>query len=307
MKLTVLVPFFTQKDVRDFIDVNNTKLLRVRDLIQLAHTKVDELSVEQVTAIAFASVLFGGSAWASLPRMFYRLDEFKRDEVLSRIKPLLATKFTTPLAEWFYTSWKYLEEQTLLLLKYLSEQEQQYISGDLSALIATISTMVQIKDVTEFFILSEGFSRFSTSEIVLSAIAVQAPKWSSDQKLSFGQFDELVDFLTESDMRYIVKSNESKLTGLPLNKWMERLTELQVASTVCDAESIQYRLNQLCNEYGKLTGNHALDLCSTDARFKRATHQAAATKPNALQFANAQYAALSLKMFPKQLWCIPSG
>jgi hypothetical protein len=69
---------------------------------------------------------------------------------------------------------------------------------------------------------------------------------------------------------------------------MERLTELQVASTVCDAESIQYRLNQLSDEYGKLTGNHALDLCgSSDTRFKRATHHVAATKPNALQFANA--------------------
>jgi hypothetical protein len=30
-------------------------------------------------------------------------------------------------------------------------------------------------------------------------------------------------------------------------------------------------------------------------------------RPNALQFANAQYAAFSLKTYPKQLWCIPSG
>lgn len=97
----------------------------------------------------------------------------------------------------------------------------------------------------------------------------------------------MVDFLTESDLRYIVKANESKLTGLPLNKWMERLTELQVGSTVYDVESIQYRLNQISDEYDKLTGNHALDLCSTDARFKRATHHFAATKPNALQFSNA--------------------
>jgi hypothetical protein len=76
----------------------------------MAHTMVDELSDEQITATAFASVLFGGSVWASLPRMFCRLDESKLTEVLFRLCPILAAKFTLPLAEWFCASWRYLEE-----------------------------------------------------------------------------------------------------------------------------------------------------------------------------------------------------
>lgn len=90
--------------------MNRVKLPRVRDLIQLAHTKVEELSAEEITAITFASVLFGGLGWASLPRMFCRLDAFKLEDVLSRLRPMLATKFIDPLAEWFCTSWRYLEE-----------------------------------------------------------------------------------------------------------------------------------------------------------------------------------------------------
>lgn len=90
--------------------------------------------------------------------MFCRLDESKLDDVLSRLRSMLATKFTASLAKWFCTYWRYLEEQTFTLLKYLSEQS---ISADLSADIATISTMVNIKDVTEYFTLTEGFSQFS--------------------------------------------------------------------------------------------------------------------------------------------------
>lgn len=88
---------------------------------------------------------------------------------------------------------------------------------------------------------------------------------------------------------------------------MNRLTTLSDTSEICDVESIQYRLNQLCEMYGLLNGNHTLDLClSGDTRYKRTLHEVR-NPPNALQFANAQYASLSLKAYPRQLWCIPSG
>jgi hypothetical protein len=40
----------------------------------LAQIKAKNLSVEEISSLAFASVLFGGSCWASLPRMFNLLD-----------------------------------------------------------------------------------------------------------------------------------------------------------------------------------------------------------------------------------------
>lgn len=110
MELIKLSPFFSQPAMSSHIEMNKSRLLHVRDLVLTTHSKVDELSTEEITAIAFASVLLGGSVWASLPRMFCRLDESKLTEVLFRLKPLLATKFTAPLAEWFCASWRYLEE-----------------------------------------------------------------------------------------------------------------------------------------------------------------------------------------------------
>ena len=64
----------------------------------MAHTKVEDLSVEEITALAYASVLFGGSVWASLPRAFQRLDSTKLDDVLRSLHSLLVTKFNDNLA-----------------------------------------------------------------------------------------------------------------------------------------------------------------------------------------------------------------
>jgi hypothetical protein len=70
---------------------------------------VKTLSVEEITAIAFASVLFGSSCWASLPKMFGALEPITLDDVLCSLRLLLASKFNDSLAQWFCVSWKYLE------------------------------------------------------------------------------------------------------------------------------------------------------------------------------------------------------
>jgi hypothetical protein len=82
---------------------------------------VKTLEAGESSAIAFASLLFGGSCWASLPKAFNALDPAKLDEVLLILSPLLAAKFNECLAKWFCSSWGCLEDQTLLLLRYLKE------------------------------------------------------------------------------------------------------------------------------------------------------------------------------------------
>jgi len=82
---------------------------------------VKTLSEEKISAIVFASVLFGGSCWASLPKLFSSLDPAKLDEVLILLSPHFAAKLNECLAQWFCTSWRYLEDQTLLLLRYMKE------------------------------------------------------------------------------------------------------------------------------------------------------------------------------------------
>lgn len=49
--------------------------------------------MENTVSIAFASFLFGGSVWTSLPRMFASLDVDKLDQVLSNFCSLLIGKF----------------------------------------------------------------------------------------------------------------------------------------------------------------------------------------------------------------------
>ena len=131
-------------------------------------------------------------------------------------------------------------------------------------------------------------------------------QWKSEQKISFDEFVALIDILTESGNNHLIKANEEELLELPLWQWMERLTTLQNADNICDVESIQFRLNQLQELYGALLRSLATDLHHIDSRFKRTLHKVL-NGPNALQFANAQYAALSLRDRSKQMWCISSG
>ena len=175
LELIELSPFFTQPAVSSFLEQNKDLLTHLRDLILLAHSKVEDLSSEKITAIAFASVLFGGSCWTSLPRAFNRLDSARLEDVLLSLRSLLATKFGERLAKWFCISWRYIEEQTLLLLKYL---KQQSLENELSADIATLSRAVQITDVSRCTMTAKAFSQFPTFRLMLSAINASAAQWN---------------------------------------------------------------------------------------------------------------------------------
>lgn len=79
----------------------------------------------------------------------------------------------------------------------------------------------------------------------MDAIKKGSAKWKAESKLSFGDFVALVDFLTESDNKHVIKANEEDLLELPLCDWMSKLKALQAASVICTVESAQHRLNEL--------------------------------------------------------------
>ena len=155
LELIKLAPFFTQPTLSWYIEQNKAKLPNIKALLLLAQVKAKELSSDQISSIAFASVLFGGSVWASLPKMFGSLEPSKLEDSLSLLCSQLAVRFNSNLASWICIHWKYLEEQTLSLLRYLKEQ---HLDDALIADIATISTMVQIEDVKEYLTTIEVFS-----------------------------------------------------------------------------------------------------------------------------------------------------
>jgi hypothetical protein len=64
----------------------------------LAQLKAKELSSEEISSIAFASVLFGGSVWVSLPNMFDSLETAKLEDSLSLLHYQLAVRFNENLA-----------------------------------------------------------------------------------------------------------------------------------------------------------------------------------------------------------------
>ncbi len=105
----------------------------------MAQNDVEELKPETIASIAFASVLFGGSIWVALPKMLNVLEESKLEDTLLLLRSLLAVRFNESIAQWICTSWKYIEEETLSLLRYLREQ---HLDDPLITNIATVSSMV---------------------------------------------------------------------------------------------------------------------------------------------------------------------
>jgi len=53
--------------VSSYIERNKHSLLGIKDLLLTAYGMAEELPVEQVSSIAYASILFGGSLWTALP------------------------------------------------------------------------------------------------------------------------------------------------------------------------------------------------------------------------------------------------
>ena len=108
--LIELSPFFLQPSVSSYIELYKCELTSIRDTLLHAQTSVEDLSVEEIAAIAFASVLFGGSAWTSLPKMFSNIEPSKLDLVFHFLCPLLVARFNLNLVKWIVASWRYLEE-----------------------------------------------------------------------------------------------------------------------------------------------------------------------------------------------------
>jgi hypothetical protein len=84
---------FAQTTVSSYIEMNKGHLLNIKDLLVSAQDDTMALSSEEISSIAFASVLFGGSAWASLPKMLSSLEPSKLDDTLSSLCSLLVAKF----------------------------------------------------------------------------------------------------------------------------------------------------------------------------------------------------------------------
>ena len=65
-----VAPTFSQLTVSAYLDVAKSQLSNIKFLLLKAQDVSDTMSIEEVTAIAFASVIFGGAVWSSLPKMF---------------------------------------------------------------------------------------------------------------------------------------------------------------------------------------------------------------------------------------------
>ena len=87
--------------------------------------------------------------------MFNNIEPSRLYDVLSLLGPMISVKFNESLAKWFCISWKYLEEKTLDLMRYIKEQ---YIDDNLSNGIATLSKMVLIGDVTAYYSVAVAFA-----------------------------------------------------------------------------------------------------------------------------------------------------
>lgn len=120
-ELIKLAPYFSQPMIVAYLERAKEQLFNVKDLLLLALESIGNLSIEEISSIAFACVLFGGSAWTSLPKLFASLDALKIEAVLVSFESLLTAKFSNNLAKWICCSWRYLEPQTLLLLRYLDD------------------------------------------------------------------------------------------------------------------------------------------------------------------------------------------
>lgn len=85
---------------------------------------------------------------------------------------------------------------------------------------ATISTMVQIGDVTEYLTVTKVFSKYQAFRIVFESIKSSAPTWKSEQKLQFEEFIVLADLLTNGTNYELILKNKKDLIDLPLNHWL---------------------------------------------------------------------------------------
>ena len=217
LELIELASYFSQPTVGLYIEYNKDNLSSIKEWLLMAQVTVEELKADKITSLAFASVLFGGSVWASLPKMFSSLDPAKLEDVLSLLRSLLQARFNLNLANWICASWKYLEEQTLSLLGFLKDQSQ--LEDTLIANTATISTMVQIEDVKEYLMIVNVFSEYQAFQIVLESIKSLAPRWKSEQKLSQNDFVLLVNFLITSKNKQLITANKEVLVELPLKQW----------------------------------------------------------------------------------------
>jgi hypothetical protein len=92
-ELIGLASMFSQALVSSYIDMNKTNHTRVGELLLAAQKEAEYISVEKIVALAYASILFGGPVWISLPKMFNSIDPSKLEEVLSLLCPMIAIKF----------------------------------------------------------------------------------------------------------------------------------------------------------------------------------------------------------------------
>ena len=68
--------------------------------------------------MAVLSVIVGGSAWNSLPRMFENMNFDLRRKVLYYLNFYIDVLFCTEVSLWFEGNWQYLDESILLIMKH---------------------------------------------------------------------------------------------------------------------------------------------------------------------------------------------
>lgn len=71
--------------------------------------------------MAVVSVLLGGTAFEGLPKMLTSIDSETRTEVLDNMGCHLKKYFLRESVNWMTENWKFLESQTLDIVKYIEK------------------------------------------------------------------------------------------------------------------------------------------------------------------------------------------
>ena len=70
--------------------------------------------------------------------------------------------------------------------------------------------------MTAYFNYVKVFSDYFSLDILLNALALSAPSWTSDSKLNYADFVALVKILKTNGIKPILKTHEEDLNVLPL-------------------------------------------------------------------------------------------
>lgn len=205
-----------------------------------------DLSTEETAAIAYVSVIFGGLVWTGLSKMFDNLSGVMLDNVIILFCALLQNQFSFVIAKWICNNWRFLEEQTLGLLRYLNDSSSASNEKVVNDIVA-FSKAVHIDNLASFVLVVGFVIDRPPFRLMLSLVSSAPP--AQDHKIYQKMFEAIVGEITTSENQPLITRNQQKLKELPLSQWLTHLKQWKESAFIDDADSVQNRLDELKNTY----------------------------------------------------------